>query len=195
MRSSIAIAAAAVLSMFSAAASSAPVLESQSQTLTSEGQDMSFIFGALPGSNGSGGFIAIFPTQGTGTLGLDLSGAFPLEDENFEVAFDGVSQGFFSCGGPSNNGSTAIAGATDNSVNFNDCVFNLPLALADSFLADGSVTVGVLFGDDVSTFGHNDVVNVSLRYESAAVPEPGMLALTSLGLGLVGLARTRRTKK
>ena len=194
MKSLISIAAVAVLSSFSATASAMPVFESQSQTLTSSGQDMSFSFGGLTASNGAGGFVAIFPTLGTGTLGLDLSGAFPGEDENFEVTFDGVSQGFFSCGGPSNNGSTAIAGATDSSGNFNDCVFNLPLVLADSFLTDGSLTVGVLFGADVSTFGHNDLVNVSLSYESAvAVPAPATLAL--LGIGLVGIGFSRRRKQ
>jgi hypothetical protein len=191
MKPSKKLIAAAVLSLASTIASAAAVSQSQSQALTTQGQDMSFVFNSLPASNGAGGSLVIHPSQGSGTLGLDLSGAFPLEDENFEVTFDGVSQGFFSCGGPSNNGSTAIAGATDNSTNFNDCVFNLPFALADSYLADGILTVDVLFGDDVSTFGHNDAVNVSLRYESGVVPEPGMLALAGLGLGLLGFARRR----
>ena len=170
----------------------APIIVSQSQTLTVGGQDMTFLFSALPASNGAGGFITISPSGGTIT-GLDLSGAFNSEDENFEVTFDGVSQGFYSCNGPSNNGSTAIAGATDNSFNFNDCVFSLPLALADSFLTDGMLTVGVLFGDDVSTFNHLDVVNVSLNFESASVPEPTSLALA--GLALLGLSTARRYAK
>lgn len=191
----VAAAAAAALSLVSAAALAAPVAQSQTQNLTAVGQDMTFTFNGLPAPGAGGGTILIAP--GSGAIpGLDLSGAFPQEDENFQVTFDGVSQGFFSCGGPSNNGSTPIAGAVDNSGNFNDCVFSLPFNLTGpqlgAFLADGSLTVGVLFGDDVSTFGHNDEVVVSIRYESGAIPEPGMLAL--MGLGLAGLGAARRRK-
>jgi hypothetical protein len=188
------IAIATLLSVLPLAASAVPVFVSQSQILSVDGQDMSFGFAGLAASNGAGGSITI--STGTGaTPGLDLSGAFPLEDENFGLNFDGASQGFFSCGGSSNNGSTAIAGATDNSINFNDCVFTLTLNLSgaalDALLADASVIVDILFGADVSTFGDNDEVIVSLAYESgAAVPEPGILTL--LGLGLAGLAILRR---
>jgi len=185
------LATALVLAPGTAAA--APIVISQTQVLVAQGQDMTFVFNGLPATDGQGGTIEI-STGGGAVPGLDLSGAFPLEDENFEVSFDGGSQGFFSCGGPSNNGSTPIPGATDNSGNFNDCVFSLPFALGgaalQALLADGSLSVGVLFGDDVSTFGHNDEVNVTLRYNSAQAPEPATLAL--LGIGLVGGAARRR---
>jgi len=173
-----------------------PVLLSQTQILMVNGQDMSFDFLGLPTPEGTGGTITIAPGAATlgGTPGLDLSGAFPLEDENFEVTFDGASQGFFSCGGPSNNGSTAIAGAVDNSFNFNDCAFTLPFAISGPFLtsllADSALTIGVLFGDDVSTFGDGDEVTVTLSYN--AVPEPGTLALLGGGLAALGFSRRRK---
>jgi hypothetical protein len=156
---------------------------------------MTFSFAGLPAPTG-GGTITIAPTASSGILGLDLSGAFPAEDENFQVLFDGASQGFFSCGGPSDNASTPIPGATDNTFNFNNCVFSLPFALdlatLSSLLADSNLNVGVFFGADVSTFGDNDVVTVTLSYESAAVPEPATLAL--IGFGVFGLAALRRRK-
>lgn len=184
------IAAAVCLGISSLGAQAAATSVSLSQTLTSTGQDMFFSFMGLPGSNGAGGTITISPSGGQVT-GLDLSGAFPGEAEHFEVTFDGASQGFYSCAGPSNNGSTAIAGATDNSVNFNDCVFSLPLSIASSFFDDGNLTVGVLFGADVSAFGHGDQVNVQLSYESGSrLPEPASLAL--VGLALVGAGAARR---
>jgi hypothetical protein len=199
MRHSLIVAAAVAFSMLSVEANAAPIVQSQTQILTVNGQDMNFLFNALPAGDGSGGTITIASGASTlgGIAGLDLSGAFPLEDENFEVTFDGGAQGSFSCGGPSNNGSTAISGAADNSFNFNNCVFSLQFLLSGanlaSLLGDSSLTIGVLFGDDVSTFGDGDEVIVTVSYNS--VPEPGTFALLGLGLGLAGFGASRRRKQ
>ena len=194
------LACAAVLGMAGAASATTVTL---SETLTSQGQDMQFLFTGLGASNGTGATLTL-ATTGTGrrgTLGFDLSGAFPGEDEYFTVSFEGASQGSYSCGGSSSNGSTAISGATDNSFNYNDCVFSLELAIAaadfDSLIADGTFDLGVDFGAHVSTFGHRDVLSATLSYADIAdiapvpLPASGLLLLAGLG----GVAALKRRKK
>ena len=192
MRHSIIIVTMAIFAIFSLPANAA--LITQTQTLVVNGQDMTFNFNSLLADDGSGGTITIASGASSSTEGIDLSGAFPAEDENFQALFDGSSQGFYSCGGPSNNGSTAIAGAVDNSFNFNDCVFSLSFSLGgaafSALLADNSLAVDVFFGDDVSHFGHGDQLDVTVEYN--AVPEPITLALMSLGLFGLGFNRLKR---
>lgn len=186
-----------------AASSAGAVTVSQEQVLDENGEDMEFVFDGLAMSNGDAGTVTITPSGSSGTIGLDLSGAFPLEREYFEVVFEGDSRGFYSCGGPSYNGNTAvaIAGAVDNSFNFNNCAFSLSIGIGGAdlmaALADGMVTVGVFFGDDVSTFGDDDIVRVTLEYVEGGdippIPLPASIGFLGLGLlGLGGLARARR---
>jgi MYXO-CTERM domain-containing protein len=190
-----------------AGGASAAVNVSQTQILTEDGQDMDFLFAGLPEpDDGSAGTITIASGGSAITEGLDLSGAFTDEDEYFEVFFDGALQGSYSADGPSSNGSTPIPGAVDNSVNFNDAVFTLALpvdaATLAGLLADGNLTVGVYFGDDVDhawnsgTRSHRDEVVVSVEYtavDNGVIPEPSTVTVWAAlsGFGLL-VARRRR---
>lgn len=198
MKFKTSLAASALLCVIGGAAAANTV--SMNETLDVLGEDMLFSFSGLTAGTNASVTIAPTDTGPTGILGLDLSGAFPGEDENFEVTFDSVSQGFFSCGGPSNNGSTAIAGATDNSNNFNDCVFSLTLNITDADFAaavvDGQLDVGVLFGDDVSFTNHLDVVTTTLTYTQVApVPLPAGLPLVLTGFAGFAFMRSRKNRK
>lgn len=188
---------AGAITLAAGAAQAAPVTVEQIGTLTSIGQDFTFTFSGI--SNFIGGAVVTITTLGGATPGLDLSGAFTGEDENFEVLFDSISQGFFSCGGPSNNGSTAIPGAVDNSFNFNDCAFSLPLAIDAATFAslagDGALDVGVFFGDQVSFVEHLDQFKVSLSYETTVAPVPLPASALMLGAGLLGLGAVARRRK
>lgn len=166
-------------------------------TLVTEGQDMLFEFDGLAASNGTGATVTLETLAGSGTLGLDLSGDFPLEDEFFTVSYDGVDQASFSCDGPSSNGSTPISGAVDNGFNFNNCAFSLTFTILgaafDTLIMDGSFDLGVAFGDDVTPFGDEDILSATLSYENiSAVPLPagGLLLLSGLG----GIAAFKRRK-
>ncbi len=194
----------AVFASFIVVSAASATTVTQTQILDSTGEDMTFVFGPLPSNNGAGGTLTIASGGSSGIEGIDLSGGFANENENFEVVFEGASLGFFSCGGPSGNGSTPIPGATDNSFNFNNCVFSLELTLSaaelTAALADGSITVGVLFGDEINfagdgvdPFGDDDEVVVTLAYE--AVPLPAALPLFATALGGLGFVGWRRKRK
>ncbi|ABD54050.1 VPLPA-CTERM sorting domain-containing protein [Jannaschia sp. CCS1] len=194
MRKTLSAACVATL-LGTVAAHAAPVTLTQSGTLTSNGQDFIFDFLALP-TVVSSASVTIASSISGGTEGLDLSGSFSRENEFFSLTFDGAAGGSFSCGGPSSNGSTAIPGATDNSRAFNDCVFSLDVVLTDlSVFADGAFSLGVNFGNDVSTFNQNDQFTATLTYDNvAAVPLPASVGFMLLGLAGLGTVAARRRR-
>jgi hypothetical protein len=71
---------------------------------------------------------------------------------------------------------------------------SLPISQADfeTFAADGTVTIVI---DPTASVGRLKLFSATLEFDSAAtaVPEPGSIAL--VGLGLVGLAATRRVSR
>ena len=189
--------AAAALSFVACSANA--TLITQTQVLDEAGKDMLFNFTGLTSPATSDGLITIMPLQGAGTLGLDLSGSFQNESENFEVTTDGITQGFYSCNGPSNVGATPIPGATDNSENFNDCEFTLEINInmmdLNTYIADTVLSIGVLFGDDVSFVSDQDIVQVSLAFNTDPVNNVSAPAIGALsGLALVAFAAVRRKR-
>lgn len=191
--------AAALGLAWAAGGAGAATVASQEQVLAASGQDLAFAFAGLPPAQG-GGTVTVSTGASANNPGIDLNGDFgQLGREFFQLTFDGVPQGLFSCGGDAGVGATPIPGATGRPdftglPDFSDCRFSLPVTVGATdlaaFLADGVLTVGVLFSDDVSAFpalGEADVVGVSLDYDAVApvpLPASGLLLAGAIGAGL-----------
>jgi hypothetical protein len=172
-------------------------LITQTQIFTEDGQDFSFDFSGLDLSDGANGLLTIETRNATTSSNPDFAG-LDLDSlgEFFDVGFEGVSLGSYSCNGDSSF--IQIPGNTGGI----DCEFTLDISLDGaqllSSLVDGMLSFSVNFSDDVNDFGEGEEIVVSLAYTDAvddveAVSAPSTVAL--LGLTVLGFAASRRFLK
>lgn len=194
MRSMIAIAALAA-SLAGGGAHALAVEREMTLDFDEAGQDLTFRFGGLLPSDGTGGWLRI---EGGGDPdvfpGIDLLDV--REDERAFVTFDGAWQGTFSCDG--NHRSTrfdvtVVLGPTDCSFAQD---FVLGAGVLDEMLADRTIEIGFATTRRVDGWAEEgDFVRVSFGYEAdpaalAAIPLPGA-GLMLLG-AIAGIAASRR---
>ncbi len=193
------ILAAASASALMSVPASALVL-SQSDVMTTNGQNFAFNFSGLLPSDGTGAVITI--ASGPATTGSADDDGFDLDgvgdgrhSEYMAVSAEGTHLGKYSCGGGIG---TSIPGFTMNGPA--DCMFSLDIALDgatfDSLISDGVLSLLVDFGWGVGDFHDGDQLNVSLAYNEvvpAPLPAAGLMLMGGLA-GLGALSRRRKTR-
>lgn len=183
------ILAAAATALFATSATAATVTYSQTQSLTSAGQDLAFDFTGLDASDGTGGTLTLVGNT------LDLGSA---SSEYMDISIESVGFGRWSCGG-NGTGSTNIPGWVDNVsffANGSRCAFSLNITVSgaqlDTFLTDGTVSILAAMGSGVSVLGGpSDNLTASLTYDTAVVPVPASGAFLLTGLIAVAVMRRR----
>lgn len=174
-------------------ANATPISVSQTQDITSSGQNFVFNFLGLDGSDGSGGLFNFSargdytdPINERPTITLDaLSGSLVLNDSGIvSNTITGLSL--------NTNNTVAGGGGVDQALSY---IFNLNGALLDSLLTDSNITVNVDNSSSVdSQASFRDFVQVGFNYESSSAPVPAPATLALFGLGLAGLGWSRRKK-
>lgn len=190
----IAFAAAVMTLGFASIAEAAPVSFSQTQILTSNGQDFTYNFNGAPASDGTGGILTI--ASGVSLTFAPLYNGLDLDQngEFFDVSVEGTGLGRYACN--SGSGATNIPGNTGGI----DCDFSLDIPLTgtqlDAFLLDGLVSVGINFSRFVNHLGDQDQVIVTISYQGAdvefgVVPLPAAGVMLMTGIGALGWMRRK----
>ena len=184
------IATSALAATFLAASALAASATSVTLTdsITQQGDVLTYGFTGLPTLAAGDGRLTL-ATTGTNFNGVDLGNE---TGEYMDVDADGLPLGRWECD-IANDGGQLIPGSFHNT----DCLFSLlidiPALDFAGMIADGSVTVSLFMGPEVSFFsGENDEIAVTLEYTAAAVPLPATLPLLAAGLGGLALIQRRR---
>jgi hypothetical protein len=159
----------------------APVSLTLSQPQLVDGENFSFGFGPLPGSDGTGGQLT-FRIRGDFTIDASLG-------ESYSFDLDGLF-------------AVANLQATEanliTSFDFNDNLFEQSFAVGagamSAIAADGLATLLVDYASGVDVLAEPSI-QVTLSYQSvaSAVPEPGSLALVGVALAAATRLRRRRS--
>lgn len=173
------------------------VTVSLEDTISQNGDTLVYAFAGLPTLAVGDGTLTI-ETTGVGFDGIDLG---ELAGEYMDVVFGSVNLGRFECS-EANDGGTLIPGATGTP---SDCLFSLPLTLPAAALAaeiaDGSVTVQLIMGSEVTSFVpfEVDTLRVTLQYiegePPSTVPLPATLPLAATALAGLAWQRRRRATR
>lgn len=175
------------------AANAVTVSLSDTQIMTSNGQNFTFVFSGLDASDGTGGTLTIsngLSLTNPGVWdGLDIDSQ-GNSNEHFEVLVEGTSFGTYNC--RNNSSHTFIVGCTGGVDTQFSLAINLSPAVLTNALSDGSFSVVLDFSSQVSHLGDRDQVIAALSYQTSDVPLPlSSLLLTTglLGLGVLGRRR------